>query len=158
MRSRRVTFAIVLAILLALGGGCSKAGAKPPPRRFGDAMAEVGRRFERAGRAVAASRWDLANYDLGEIEEVFANDLPYAERPEDVPIDPAPRAAAFAATNLPALLKATEARDRAAFDAAFAAAAAACNACHVEAKKAFIEVPSTVGAEVPTLAASTTAQ
>jgi hypothetical protein len=142
-----------VAVLLAIAGGCSKAGAKPPPRRFGDAMAEVGRRFERAGRAVAAARWDLASYDLGEIEEVFADDLPRAERPGDVPIDPAPRAAAFAATNLPALQKAAAARDRAAFDAAFAAAAAACNACHVEAQKAFIEIPATVDAEVPTLRA-----
>ena len=72
----------------------------PAARRFGDAMSEVARRFDRAGRAVEAGRWDLADYDLGEIEEVFEQDIPHAERPPDVPVDPTPIAAAFAANAL----------------------------------------------------------
>jgi hypothetical protein len=130
---------------------CSKPSSRPPTRRYGDAMSEVGRRFERAGRAVAAERWDLADYDLGEIEEVFEMDLPHAERPEDVPIDPTPIANAFATDVLPALQRAVKARDRSAFDRAFGEASRACNACHEAAQKAFIEVPATVGAGVPDL-------
>jgi cytochrome c556 len=144
-----------VALLLTVAGGCAKSAAKPPARRYGDAMSEIGRRFERAGRAVAAGRWDLAGYDLDELGEVFAEDLPHAERPGDVPIDPAPMAAAFAANSLPALVKAVETKDRAAFDGAFARAAAACNACHASTNKAFIEVAPTVGSEVPALATTT---
>ncbi|MCB9572485.1 MAG: hypothetical protein H6709_10395 [Kofleriaceae bacterium] len=121
------------------------------PRRFGDAMAEVGRRFERAGRAVIAGRWDLADYDLGELGEVFDDDLRHAARPEDVPSDPQPAIAEFAATALPRLQAAVRAHDRAGYDAAVAAAAQACNACHEASAKAFIVVPSATGAAVPEL-------
>jgi len=84
---------------------------------------------------------------------VFEADLPHAPRPEDVPIELTPIVAAFAAKQLPALQKAIEAHDRAGFDAAFAEAARAYNACHEAAKKAFIEVPSRAGAAVPDLSA-----
>jgi hypothetical protein len=138
--------------VLAAAAACSSGDSRAPTaRRYGDAMAEVGRRFERAGHAVAAGRWELAGYDLGEMEEVFAADLPHAARPGDVPIDPAPLAAAFVSTTLPALSRAVEARDRRAFDAAFADASRACNGCHQAAGKAFIEISAAVDAAVPDL-------
>lgn len=123
----------------------------PPARRFGDVMSEVARRFERAGRAVVAGRWDLADYDLGEIEEVFEQDIPHAERPPDVPVDPTPIAAAFAANTLPALQKAVAAHDTAAFARAYADASTACNGCHAAAAKKFIVIPSTPGVGLPDL-------
>jgi len=136
--------------ILVVAPACAKA-PPAPARRYGDAMSEVGTRFERTGRAVVAGRWELADYDLGELAEVFVEDLPRAPKPEDVPVDPAPIAAAFASKVLPSLQAAVKAHDRAAFDHAFAAAAAACNACHQAAAKPFIEVPSTPGAAVPDL-------
>lgn len=114
-------------------------------------MTEVGRRFERIGHAAATGRWELADYDIGEIEEVFERDLPRAEKPEDVPVDPAPLAAAFAATVLPDLERAIAARDLAAFAAVYAGAARKCNECHQNAAKAFIEVPTALGVPVPYL-------
>ncbi len=114
-------------------------------------MAEVGRRFERSGRAVLADRWELAAYDLGEISEVFNGDLPTAQMPEDVHLDIHPMARAFAMASLPALSHAVESRDHAGFDRAFVLAAAACNGCHTAAGKPFIEVPSAPGAEVPSV-------
>lgn len=123
----------------------------PAARRFGDAMSEVARRFDRAGRAVEAGRWDLADYDLGEIEEVFEQDIPHAERPPDVPVDPTPIAAAFAANALPALQKSVATRNPAAFARAYADASAACNGCHAAAAKKFIVIPSTPGIGVPDL-------
>jgi hypothetical protein len=49
------------------------------------------------------------------------------------------------------LHRAIAGRDRHAFDVAFARTAAACNACHAAANKAYIEVPSTLGTEVPVI-------
>lgn len=118
-------------------------------RRYGDVMSEIGRRFERTGRAVASQRWDLAGYDLGELAEVFSTDVPIAVRPPDVRIDLRPGATAFAATYPGPLRNAIEAHDRAAFDAAFARAAEGCNACHRSAGMGFIEIPSVPGLSVP---------
>jgi hypothetical protein len=60
-------------------------------------------------------------------------------------------AKAFLDTNAPELKKAAAAKDTAAFTAAFARAAAACNACHSASQKAFIQVPSVPGRGVPDL-------
>lgn len=149
---------------VALASSCSRpsttASAGPTkaaptatgaPKRYGDIMAEVGRRFERAGHAVVAARWEFAGYDLGEIEELFEDDLPGALMPEDVKVDLRSIAQAFANTHPGELKHAIRARDRAAFEAAFARTAATCNACHRAAGKAFIEVPSVVGRAVPQL-------
>ena len=57
--------------------------AAPPhttdhPRGFGELMPEVGRHFERAGRAASAHRWELAQYDIDELQEIFEQDVPSA--------------------------------------------------------------------------------
>jgi hypothetical protein len=65
--------------------------APSAPKRYGDIMAEVGRRFERAGQAVVAGRWEMAGYDIGEIGELFEDDIPVAVIPEDVKVDPRSR-------------------------------------------------------------------
>ena len=140
---------------IAVCVGCTKpadapAAAAPQGKHFGDIMSEVGRRFERAGRAVVAGRWELAGYDLGEIDELFA-DIPDAIMPEDVTIDVRPIAKAFVDTHPAELKKAIAAKDRAAFEAAFARAAGACNGCHQTAKRTFIEVPTKVGVAVPVI-------
>ncbi len=145
-----------ISVLLSVGVlACSRTSTSAPPvatgKHFGDLMAEVGRRFERAGRAVAAGRWELADYDLGEIDEVFTLDVPSAIMPDDVHIDLRPIAAAFASKVPADLRKPIAAHDRAGFEAAFARAAATCNGCHQAAGRSFIEVPSTIEAAVPRL-------
>ena len=152
-----MTASIRLALIgcIAVSAGCPKSSdapvaAAPPGKHFGDIMAEVGRRFERAGRAVMAGRWELAGYDMGEIDELFA-DVPHAIMPEDVTIDVRPIAKAFVDAHPAELKQAIAAKDRAAFEAAFARAAVACNGCHQAAKRTFIEVPTKVGVAVPVI-------
>jgi hypothetical protein len=65
---------------LALMGSCSRtpagnAGSEPPAQweapGLGEVMTQVGRRFEVAGRAAAANRFELAAFEVGELQELF---------------------------------------------------------------------------------------
>jgi hypothetical protein len=115
-------------------------------------MAEVGLRFERLGRAAVARRFDLAQFERGEIEEVFEEDLPKAEPPrESAGINLAGVADAFRQTNLPDLKTALEARDVTAVKAAYARAAETCNGCHRASGHVFVEIPKLPGQPVPRL-------
>src|SRR6185437_5100525 len=115
-----------------------------------DAMSELGRRFELAGRAAAAGRFVLVHYELGEIHEIFDDDLPHAVPPRvGSNVNLAGVAQAFAQTNLPELDRAAEARDRAGFAAAFERASAVCNGCHEASGHPFIQIPGELGATVP---------
>jgi hypothetical protein len=152
---------------LALVAGCSRE--KPPPApaddrgveaalaaaprpRFGAVMAEVGRRFELAGRAASANRFELADFEVGELQELFENDVPRAELPQEGATAHIPALAKAFLETFPAQLEsAARAKDEKAFAAAFQRAAAACNACHAASDKKFIEVPSLPGKSVPSL-------
>ena len=147
--------------LSALALGCSRGSAPAPTEAppataakesFGNVMAQVARRFELAGRAANANRFELAEFEAGEIEELFETDVPGAEMPKEGPTAQIPALAkAFLATNAPELKRAAAAKDRAAFSAAFQNAAAACNACHQASAKAVLVVPSEIGKPVPDL-------
>ena len=130
-------------------------GAEPeerPGARYGALMAEVGLRFERLGRAAVARRFDLAESERGEIEEVFEEDLPKAEPPrESAGVNLAGVADAFRQTNLPDLKSALEAKDTTALGAAYSRAAETCNGCHRASGHAFIEIPGVPGRPVPRL-------
>lgn len=113
-------------------------------------MAEIGQRFESAGRAAVAHRFELAAFEIGELDEALSGDLPRAELPKEGPSAQLPAMAKeFGGTHPPALVKAAEQHDGAAFAAAFARAAAACNACHAASEHGFIEIPSIPGKSVP---------
>lgn len=127
----------------------ASAGEKP---RYGAVMAEVGRRFELAGRASAAGRFELAQFEVGEIGELFEGDLPRADLPKEGPTTALPALAkTFLDIHVPALERAATARDRAAFATAFEQAATACNGCHATSGHVFIEIPTVPGAVVPRL-------
>jgi hypothetical protein len=113
-------------------------------------MVQVARRFELAGRAAQAGRFELAEFEAGEIEETFENDVPGAELPKEGPTAQIPALARlFLQTNARELREAAAKKDRAAFDVAFEHAAAACNGCHEASAKGFIHVPSEPGRPVP---------
>lgn len=113
-------------------------------------MADVARRFELVGRASAAGRFELAEYELGEIEEQFAETLPHASLPKEGHPEVLPKmVSAFVETNLPDLRRAITTRDRAQTAAAFERTAAACNGCHQASGHGFIEVPLVAGRGVP---------
>jgi hypothetical protein len=115
-------------------------------------MVDVARRFEVAGRAAAANRFELAEFEAGEIEELFESDVPGAELPKEGPTAHIPAMAkAFLQTNPPELKRAAHAKDAKAFADAFAHTAAACNGCHQASEKGFIQVPSVPGRTVPDL-------
>ncbi|MEO8798055.1 MAG: hypothetical protein ABI551_09240, partial [Polyangiaceae bacterium] len=114
-------------------------------------MSEVARRFETAGKAAHANRFELAAFEIGELDERF-EDIPNAELPKEGSTAQIPGlAAAFRMNDLPALLDAAQKKDITAFDAAFAKAATACNNCHNASDKAFIEISETPGRPVPTI-------
>jgi hypothetical protein len=119
---------------------------------LGNVMADVARRFEIAGRAAKANRFELAQYEAGEIEELFESDVPGAEMPKEGPTAHIPAMTrAFRESNAPELRKAAASRDGAAFAAAFERASVACNACHQASGKGFIHIPSEPGRGVPDL-------
>ena len=150
---------ILLAVMPSIG--CSKTQASPPAGEtaaspaeqapgLGEVMVQVGRRFEVAGRAAAANRFELAAFEAGELGELFENDVPHASLPKEGPTAQIPALAkAFLESIPPELTRAAATKDRAAFATAFQHAAAMCNACHVSAAKGFIQVPSVPGQSVP---------
>jgi hypothetical protein len=140
---------LVLVVALA---ACTRDAHPAPTRRLGDAMLEIGLRFERAGRAVAAARWELARYDITELGEVFEDDLFASKWMGNA--DVARLGRSFRASSIPTLGTAVGSRDRDRSAQAFAEAARACNACHVAAGMAFIEIPEAIGANVPAIEAT----
>jgi cytochrome c553 len=154
-----------LRLALVLTASCSKASVAPPsgdkertveqrtePPGLGEVMVQVGRRFEVAGRAASANRFELAAFEVGELEELFESDVPRASLPKEGPTAQIPAMAkAFLDSIPPELNRAAASKDRAAFDVAFQHAAATCNACHASAAKGFIQVPSVPGQSVPVL-------
>jgi hypothetical protein len=115
-------------------------------------MVQVARRFEVAGKAASANRFELAAFEAGELEELFENDVPRATLPKEGPTAQIPALAkAFLEAIPPELTRAATSRDPAAFATAFRHAAAMCNACHESAAKGFIQVPSVPGQSVPVL-------
>ena len=119
--------------------------------RYGELMSEVGHRFELLGRAGAARRWDLASFELHELEEVFA-ELPDAEPPDHTGgVELRGVESAFRNTHPPELRAALASRDAAGFAAAFARTASTCNGCHRATGHVFIEIPDQPGAGVPKL-------
>jgi len=109
---------------------------------LGNVMVQVARRFEIAGKAVAANRFELGEFEVGELQEVFENDVQRAKLPKEGPTGQIrPMAKAFLDGVLPELTKAASSKDKAKFAVAFEHTAAACNACHTAAAKAFIRCP-----------------
>jgi len=123
---------------------------------LGEVMVQVGRRFEVVGRATVAKRFELAEFEVGELEELFEGDVPRAELPKEGPTAHIPMMArAFLKTNLPQLKKAAASHDPKTFELAFQQTAAACNSCHQASAKGFIEIPSVPGRGVPVIEAET---
>jgi len=145
-------------VLVTLALGCTPhtepsiqdAAVLAPRPRYGAVMIDVGRRFELAGKAASANRFELAAFEVGEIQESFEEDLPNAELPKEGSPQTLPAMAkGFLDLNAPELVKAAKAKDAHAFDDAFARAAAACNACHQTSGHGFVQIPSKPGLAVP---------
>jgi hypothetical protein len=154
-RAPRSVVLIRIAVLFAAcsGSASDNRRAQPEPAAripYGTAMADVARRFELLGRAATAGRFELAEYQLGEIAEVFEDTLPHAVPPREGHPEVLPAtASAFLKTSIPDFQRALAARDRALASAAFERTATACNACHQASGHGFIEVPLVAGRGIP---------
>lgn len=148
----RASLAVAAFTVTFATASCSRSEPSPEPKPhvgWGTVMADVGRRFELLGRAGTAGRFELAEYERGEIEESFET-LGDAEPPkEGHPEVLAGLATTFTKTTLPELERALATHDRAQIDAAFARTATACNGCHQASGHGFIEVPTVAGHAVP---------
>ena len=133
-----------------IGCGAAQTPAGSSERPLGAAMVEVGMRFTRVGQEVLASRWQLAAYDLGEIAEVFERDLAHHSWHGNGKLRELSNQ--FAKAPLSAMRDAVQNKDVEAFRTAAVDAVKACNACHVTANDAFIEVPAVLGAPSPAIA------
>lgn len=146
-----------LALLALLAAACSpdKPADDAPLEgtvRIGAVMMETGRRFETAGRASAAGRWELAEYEVHEILELFEADMPRALLPGECNDEIADRMfEELDRTQLAELRQAAHERDEQAFRARFARVAASCNGCHAACQVAFVEIPVEPGSAVPRL-------
>jgi hypothetical protein len=137
------------SVVVVLATACAQPQVMAPkPRRVGEAMVELANRFERAGRAAANERWDLASYDLAEIDELIERDL------DGHMFTRAPRQllATFATVSLPELRRASSRRDGRAYELANAQAARICNDCHRASDKGFIEISESLGDVAPRIA------
>jgi len=134
--------------VLALGACAHSQSAAAPA--YGAVMADVGRRFEVLGRALAAGRVELAEYELGELEETFSEALPHAAPPKEGHPEVLPELERdYLARTLPALRRALAAKEPATRAGGFSAAAEACNACHQASGHGFIEISGVPGHAVP---------
>jgi mono/diheme cytochrome c family protein len=145
---------MLLPVSCSRSSTSTPAGAEPAADApgLGEVMVQVGRRFETAGRAASANRFELAEFEVGELEELFEGDVPRAKLPKEGPTAQIPALAkAFLTSAVPELDKAAASHDKAAFAVAFQHASAQCNACHQSAAKGFIQVPSVPGQAVPVM-------
>lgn len=150
----RASCAVLLALFVL---GCGPDKPEGPPQgdlHIGAVMMENGARFETAGRAAAAGRWGLAEYQAHEMIELFEDDMPRALLPgvcDDALADRMYES--LLNDQLPALRDAAHAEDEAAFARAFSTASASCNGCHAGCQVSFVVVPTEPGREVPVIEA-----
>ncbi len=144
---------LVVVVLGLAAPACSRSEPGPSGGAevsFGSVMADVSRRFELLGRASSAGRFELADYQLHELEEVFEESLPRAILPREGHPEVLPgMLSSFAKSSLPDLKAALESKDPARVADAFKRTATACNACHRASGHGFIEVPLETGRSIP---------
>jgi hypothetical protein len=140
------------AVVLALFG-CATSQPHSMSPSYGAAMSDVGRRFEVLGRALVGGRFELAQYELGEIEESFTGTLPHAQLPREGHPEVLPALVqTFSQAAIPDLRQALSTRNAAQSASAFGRMGKTCNECHLASGHVFIEVPLVPGHAVPVTA------
>lgn len=105
---------------------------------LGDSMLSIQMRHIKLWLAGSAKNWQLAGYELGEIEEVFEDAARFNHVFKGMPV--ADMIKKITARPLKDLGAAIEAKDASRFDAAFDGLTAACNECHRSAGHGFIMI------------------
>jgi hypothetical protein len=137
---------IVLASLLAL----TACGRQPPPVAaiagepfvpgLGELMSLQQMRHTKLWFAGEAGNWQLASYEIDELEEGFDDIVRLHPTHKDSPVAPKDAIPAMVRPPLARLRQAVDAHDRDAFRAAFDGLTQQCNSCHQATNFAFNRV------------------
>ena len=139
-RRRRAAAAILAASLAALLliGACAGDGADSAyAPGLGEIMTLQQMRHAKLWWAGSAGNWDLAGYELDELEEGFADVVRYHPTHKDSPVPLSEEVPELTGAPLKALRAAIAGSDSPGFERAFDGLTAACNACHQATKFGF---------------------
>jgi len=127
---RRLVPALLLA---ALGLGCASAAREPYAPGLGEIMSATQMRHLKLWLAAESENWDLAGYQVDELEEGFADAVRFHPEHKTAPRPLTQMIPDFTAGPVGALRVAIEAKSASAFRSAYDALTQGCNGCHVEA-------------------------
>jgi hypothetical protein len=147
-RACRWGLALAAAIVVA---GCAREPARPAPAEttpaaepytpgLGDIMSLQQMRHVKLWFAGEAGNWDLASYELDELEEGFDDAVKFHPTHKDSPVAIKDVIPQLTPTPIADLRKAVAARDQTAFRQAFDELTAVCNGCHEATKFGFNRV------------------
>jgi hypothetical protein len=123
-----------LAVLLvALGVGCASAGIECYTPGLGEIMSATQMRHLKLWFAGEARNWDLAAYEVDELEEGFADAMRFHPEHKSAPRPLTVMIPDFTSGPLRALRGTIEARSAPDFETAYDALTEGCNGCHAEA-------------------------
>ena len=151
----RLGFVLVLGSVTAFGSAASSQPANAPPPSpqastpiqelpksylpgLGDFMGRIAVDHAKLWLAGEARNWELAEYQLGELKEVFSDVQDLVPNYQNVPVGE--MIDAIITGTITDLEKATASRDFNTFSAAFDKLTAACNSCHQAANRAYIVI------------------
>ncbi len=152
---RRIRLMLVLAGVAGLGFAARSQPANPPqtpappsapaqelPKSYvpdlGDFMGRIQVNHAKLWLAGEARNWELADYQLTELKEVFSDVQDFVPRYQNIPVGD--MIDAIITGTMADLDKAISARDFNAFSAAFEELTTACNSCHQAANRPFIRI------------------
>ena len=119
----------------ALGGACGTGAGYAPG--LGEIMSSTQMRHAKLWYAGDAKNWELADYELDELEEGFADALEYHPTHKSSPAPLTRVLPEFMDGPVAALRAAIQAQDQLAFAAAHDELTRGCNACHAVTEFAF---------------------
>jgi hypothetical protein len=141
-----LSFGSCIAVVALLVLGCSSdSGSQAYRPGLGEIMTLTQMRHAKLWLAARVGNWRLADYEVDEIEEGFADVVKFhpRHRGSQVPLDQA--VPIMTGPPLAALRDAIDAKDLARFTAAFDALTTACNDCHQKTNFAFNKVVRPTG-------------
>ena len=124
--------AVVIGIA-ALGVGCASTGDECYAPGLGEIMSDTQMRHLKLWLAGEAQNWELASYEVDELEEGFADAVRFHPEHKSAPQPLTTMIPDFTAGPIHALRRAIEANDARAFENAYDALTRGCNGCHTEA-------------------------
>ena len=131
-------------LLAALGVSCAGGAGDAYAPGLGEIMSATQMRHLKLGLAADARNWDLAAYEVDELEEGFADAVRFHPEHKAAPRPLTQMIPDFTAGPVGALREAIEMKSASAFTSAYDALTRGCNGCHVEAGFAFnVVVPPT---------------